>query len=100
MTEVKLVTLKTNHTLVGEVDCNDDNSITIKQPLQVVIQPGKDGTSGVMFVPFVEYSVEFKTGFKLSMEDILFISSPVKEIEDNYRQLFSRIQIASALPKM
>ena len=96
---IQLVTLKTNHTLIGDTDC-DGNTVTIKEPLQVVIQPGKDGTSGVMFVPFVEYSVEFKTGFKLSMEDILFISSPVKEIEDNYRQLFSRIQIASALPKM
>lgn len=98
--EIKLVTLKTNHTLVGEVDCIDDTSITIIQPLQVVVQPGKDGTSGIMFVPFIEYAVEFRTGFKLSMNDVLIISSPVKELEDNYRQLFSRIQIASALPKM
>lgn len=97
---IQLVTLKTNHTLIGDVDCTVDNSVTIKEPLQVVIQPGKDGTSGVMFVPFVEYAQEFKTGFKISMDDVLMVSTPVKELEDNYRQLFSRIQIASTLPKL
>ena len=96
---IQLVTLKTNHTLIGDTDY-DGNTITIKEPLQVVIQPGKDSTSSVMFVPFVEYAQEFKTGFKISMNDVLMISNPVQELEENYRQLFSRIQIASALPKM
>ena len=96
---IQLVTLKTNHTLIGDTDY-DGNTITIKEPLQVVIQPGKDSTSSVMFVPFVEYAQEFKTGFKISMSDVLMISNPVQELEENYRQLFSRIQIASALPKM
>ncbi len=97
---IKLVTLKTNHTLIGDVDCTDDSTVSIKEPLQVVIQPAKDSTSSVMFVPFVEYAQEFKTGFKISMSDVLMISNPVQELEENYRQLFSRIQIASALPKM
>ena len=96
---IQLVTLKTNHTLIGDTDY-DGNTITIKEPLQVVIQPGKDSTSSVMFVPFVEYAKEFKTGFKISMNDVLMISNPVQELEDNYRQLFSRIQIASTLPKL
>ena len=96
---IQLVTLKTNHTLIGDTDYGG-NTITIKEPLQVVIQPGKDSTSSVMFVPFVEYAQEFKTGFKISMNDVLMISNPVQELEENYRQLFSRIQIASALPKM
>ena len=96
---IQLVTLKTNHTLIGDTDY-DGNTVTIKEPLQVVIQPGKDGTSGVMFVPFVEYAQEFKTGFEISMDDVLMVSTPVKELEDNYRQLFSRIQIASTLPKL
>jgi len=97
---IKLVTLKTNHTLIGVVDCTDENTIKIKEPLQVVIQPAKDSTSSVMFVPFVEYAQEFKTGFKISMNDVLMISNPVQELEENYRQLFSRIQIASTLPKL
>lgn len=97
---IQLVTLKTNHTLIGDVDCTVDNFITVKEPLQVVIQPAKDSTSSVMFVPFVEYAQEFKTGFKISMNDVLMISTPVQDLEDNYRQLFSRIQIASTLPKL
>ena len=96
---IQLVTLKTNHTLIGDTDY-DGNTITIKEPLQVVIQPGKDSTSSVMFVPFVEYAKEFKTGFNISMNDVLMISNPVQELEDNYRQLFSRIQIASSMPKL
>ena len=96
---IQLVTLKTNHTLIGDTDY-DGNTITIKEPLQVVIQPGKDSTSSVMFVPFVEYAQEFKTGFNISMNDVLMISNPVQELEDNYRQLFSRIQIASSMPKL
>lgn len=97
---IQLVTLKTNHTLIGDVDCTVDNFITVKEPLQVVIQPAKDSSSSVMFVPFVEYAQEFKTGFKISMNDVLMISTPVQDLEDNYRQLFSRIQIASTLPKL
>lgn len=97
---IQLVTLKTNHTLIGDVDCSDNSTVSIKEPLQVVIQPAKDSSSSVMFVPFVEYAKEFKTGFKISMNDVLMISNPVQELEDNYRQLFSRIQIASTLPKL
>jgi len=97
---IQLVTLKTNHTLIGDVDYNGGNTITIKEPLQVVIQPAKDSSSSVMFMPFVEYAQEFKTGFKISMNDVLMLSTPVQDLEDNYRQLFSRIQIASTLPKL
>jgi hypothetical protein len=96
---IKLVTFKTNHTIIADVDCIDDTTITLKEPLQVVTQPTKEG-SGIMFVPFVEYAEEFKTGFKVSMENVLMLSTPVKELEENYRQVFSRIQIASTMPKM
>lgn len=96
---IKLVTFKTNHTIIADVDCVDDTTITLKEPLQVVTQPTKEG-SGIMFVPFVEYAEEFKTGFKVSMENVLMLNTPVKELEENYRQVFSRIQIASTMPKV
>lgn len=98
--DIKLVTLKTNHTLIAKVEIPFDQSyIIVKEPLQVALQPTKEG-SGVMFVPFVEYAEEFKTGFKFLMDNVLMISTPVKELEDNYRQLFSNIQIASSIPKL
>jgi len=98
--DVKLVTLKTNHTLIAKVETPFDQSyVLVKEPLQVALQPTKEG-SGVMFVPFVEYAEEFKTGFKISMSDVLMISTPLQELQDNYQQIFSNIQIASAMPRI
>lgn len=96
---IKLVTFKTNHTIIADITVPENNAVYVKEPLQVVTQPTKDG-SGIVFVPFVEYAEEFKTGFKISMDNVLMISTPVKELEDNYRQVFSRIQIASMMPKV
>ena len=56
--KLKLVTLKTTQTLIGEVDCNDKDEIIIKQPVQVIVQPTKEGT--VMgFAPFLEFKNYF-----------------------------------------
>ena len=97
---IKLITFKTNHTMMGEVDCVDDINITIKNPVQVVMQPTKDGPM-VNYIPFLEYAQEFKTGIKVSMNDVLCLTTPVVEIENQYNQIFgSGIQIASAIPKV
>lgn len=97
---VKLVTFKTNHTIMGELDCNDQNEIIIKQPVQVVMQPSKEGPM-MGFGPFLDYSQEFKTGIKISMNDVLCITTPVVELENQYNQVFgSGITIASSIPKV
>lgn len=97
---IKLITFKTNHTMMGEVDCVDEKTIEIKQPVQVVMQPTKDGPM-VSYVPFLEFSQEFKKGIKISMNDVLCLTTPVVELENQYNQIFgSGIQIASAIPKV
>lgn len=97
---IKLITLKTNHTLIGDVDCVSDTEITIKEPVQVVMQPTKDGPM-MAFSPFLDYCDEFKTGIKISMTDVLCMTTPVRELENQYNQIFgSGIQIASAIPKI
>lgn len=97
---IKLLTFKTNQTLIGEVDCVSDTEVVIKQPVQVIMQPTKDGPM-MGFAPFLDYSEEFKTGIKMSMDNILVISTPVRELENQYNQVFgSGIQIASAIPKI
>ena len=98
--KLKLVTLKTTQTLIGEVDCSDKNEIIIKQPVQVIVQPSKDGT--VMgFAPFLEFASEFRTGIKISMDNVLCITTPTVELENQYNQVFgSGIQIASVIPKV
>ena len=86
---IKLVTFKTNHTIMGEVT-EQTASITVKQPVQVVSVPPRSANDpgSVAFSPFIEYAQEFKTGFTISKNDILTISTPVEELENQYNQIF------------
>ena len=96
---IRLITFKTNQTLIGEVDCTNNNEVIIKQPVQVIMQPTKDGPM-MGFAPFLDYAEEFKSGIKFSMDNILVITTPVRELENQYNQVFgSGIQIASVIPK-
>jgi hypothetical protein len=95
----KLITFKTNHTIIAEVVRENPTHITIKQPLQVVMQPSKEGTT-IGFVPFLEVSKEFKTGINISMSDVLVVCEPIDEVSEQYRQVFSKITLATAMPSM
>ena len=80
-----------------------DSNIIVKQPVQVVSVPPRSANDpgSVAFSPFLEYADEFKTGFKIHSSDVLIISTPVRELENQYNQIFgSGIQIASAIPKI
>lgn len=97
--EVKLITFKTNHTLIAQLDCTDEK-IIIKEPVQVIVQPSKDGPM-MGFAPFLEYSDEFRTGIKVDPADVLCITTPVRELLNQYNEMFgSGIQIASQMPKL
>ena len=94
--KLKLITFKTNHTILGEVT-EEKNHLKIKQPVQVIVQPTKDGPM-MAFVPFIEFCEEFKTGVEIKMIDVLTVTSPVVELENQYNSIFgSGIQIAKAL---
>lgn len=96
---LKLITFKTNHTILAEAELKD-NHVVLKQPVQVVMQPTKDGPM-MGFGPFIEYCEEFKTGIEFDLNDILCITTPIIELQNQYNQVFgSGIQIASAIPKM
>jgi hypothetical protein len=96
----KLITFKTNQTLIGNVVDQSKETITIKEPVQVIVQPSKDGPM-MGFVPFLEFSQEFKTGITFNIIDILTINNPVTELENEYSKIFgSGITIASAIPKI
>jgi len=96
---VKLITFKTNQTLLASVVAENDEGITVKETVQVIVQPSKDGPM-MGFSPFLEYAQEFKTGISFDVSDILCITSPMVELENEYNKLFgSGIQIASSIPK-
>jgi hypothetical protein len=97
---IKLITLKTNHTLLGSINDQITDSVTIKEPVQVVSVPQRQPTEqpGLAFVPFIEFSKEFKTGITIDKDDILCITTPVIELENQYNQIFgSGITIATSL---
>ena len=95
---IKLITFKTNQTLIGEIVSETGTHITLKQPVQVVIQPTKEGPM-MAFAPFLDYSNEFKSGIRLALSDVLCITTPVVELENQYNKMFgSGIEIASAMP--
>ena len=89
---------------MGDVtESTKESFITVKQPVQVVSVPPRSANDpgSVAFSPFLEYADEFKTGFKINSSDVLITSTPVRELENQYNQIFgSGIQIASAIPKI
>ena len=99
---IKLLTLKTNHTLMGKVT-EELTEVTIKEPVQVVQVPprAQNDPGSIAFAPFLEYATEFRDGFKIKKDDILVTSTPVVELENQYNQIFgSGITIASSIPKV
>lgn len=102
---IKLFTLKTNHTLLGDVEEGKD-TIKVKQPVQVVsVPPSKENPQGgIAFAPFLEFTEEWKVGgIEIDLEDILTITTPVLQLKNQYNSMFgSGIQIASAneLPRV
>ena len=96
---IKLVTFKTNQTVIADIDCIDDKTIVLKKPNQVIVQPSKEGPM-MGFAPFLEYATEFTEGIKVPADSVLCITTPVIELENQYNQIFgSGIQIASSIPK-
>jgi hypothetical protein len=98
---IKLLTLKTAHTLLGEVtELPNGQEFSIKQPVQVIVQPTKEGPM-MGFSPFLDYAEEFKTGITINRGEVLCVTTPARELENQYNQVFgSGIQIASAIPKL
>ena len=96
---IKLLTFKTNHSIMGDVT-ETSSMFIISKPVQVVMQPTKDGAS-MGFVPYVQFCEEWKTGITFKKEDILFESTPVIELINQYNDMFgSGIQIATSIPKL
>jgi hypothetical protein len=96
---IKLLTFKTNHSIMGDLT-ETSSMFIISKPVQVVMQPTKDGAS-MGFVPFVQFCDEWKTGIVIKKDDVLFESTPVIELINQYNDMFgSGIQIATSIPKL
>lgn len=101
---IKVVTFKTNHTVMGDVTEVVD-AIQVKKPVQVIsVPPSRENPQGVIgFAPFLEFTDEWQVGIEIDLEDILTVNTPVRELENQYNEVFgSGIQIAAAgsIPKV
>lgn len=96
---IKLVTFKTNQTLIGDVEETATN-VSIKMPAQVIVQPTQQGPT-LAFVPFLEFAEEWKKGVSVFRSDVLTINTPIDQLLNEYNKFFgSGIQIASTMPKL
>lgn len=103
VSEIKLITFKTNHTIIGKVQVKkEEGYVLVKNPVQVIVVPPKsaEDQGGIAFSPYIEFAQEFTTGFKISADDVLMINTPAVELENQYNRVFgSGIEIATQMPK-
>jgi hypothetical protein len=97
---IQLITLKSEKTYLCEVveDETLPGAIIMKHPVQVVMMPPRSQTDagGLAFIPFLEFSEQFKTGIPLSPTDVLTVTTPVTELLNQYNKMFgSGIQVVS-----
>ena len=93
---VKCITFKTHQTIITEVLDEGDIGVLVKNPVQVISVPPRSANDpgGVGFAPYLAFVEEFDKGITLKNEDILTINTPVADLLENYRKMFSRIEIA------
>jgi hypothetical protein len=99
---IKLVTLKSDKTLMATIGEDESlpGAVILKEPVQIIIIPPRSQSDpgGMGFLPFLDYSEEFKTGIVISPNDILTITTPQRELLNQYNTMFgSGIQIATSL---
>lgn len=84
---------------MGDID-ERGSIVKVKKPVQVIVQPGKDGSPMMAFAPFLEFTIEFESGVDIQFNDILCITTPVRELENQYNKMFGvGIEIVSSMPK-
>jgi hypothetical protein len=99
MSQIKLVTFKTQQTIICNLEYTDDYNLKVKNPIQVISVPPRtaNDSGGVGFAPYLSYSEEFDTGIILKQDDIFCVTTPVLDLINQYNKMFgSGIEIAPA----
>jgi hypothetical protein len=98
MTEIKCITFKTHQTIIAELVDEGNVEIKVKNPMQVIAVPPRSANDpgGVGFAPYLAFVEEFDEGIVISNDDILTVNTPVSDLLEQYRRMFSRIELAPA----
>jgi hypothetical protein len=98
MSEIKCITFKTHQTIIAEVVDEGNVGVKVKNPMQVIAVPPRSANDpgGVGFAPYLAFVEEFDKGIVISNDDVLTVNTPVSDLLEQYRRMFSRIEIAPA----
>jgi hypothetical protein len=95
---IKCITFKTHQTIIAELVDEGNVGIKVKNPMQVIAVPPRSANDpgGVGFAPYLAFVEEFDKGIVISNDDILTVNTPVSDLLEQYRRMFSRIELAPA----
>jgi hypothetical protein len=96
---IKCITFKTHQTIIGEImDEGNSDVYFVKNPVQIISVPPRSANDpgGVGFAPYLAFVEEFDKGIRIERIDMLTINTPVDDLLENYRRMFSKIEIAPA----
>lgn len=97
---IKLLSFKTGQTILADVDESDAMNYILKQPVNIVPHQSEKGPM-LGFLPFLDFSEEFKTGIKVPRDLFMCTSTPVRELVNQYNRVFgSGIEIAANMPSI
>jgi len=98
MNNIKLITFTTQQTIIAEIVDYGDIGIQVKNPVQVIAVPPRNASDqgGVGFAPYLAYTEEFDKGIIIKHENIFCVTTPISDLQEQYRKMFSRIEIAPA----
>jgi hypothetical protein len=98
MSDIKLITFLTQQTIIAEIVDHGDIGVQIKNPVQVIAVPPRNPNDqgGVGFAPYLAYTEEFDKGILIKESQIFCITTPVSDLLEQYRRMFSRIELAPA----
>jgi len=91
---VKLIVFNNGLQIVGDVVGKDVEAgkVVVEKPVQVIMAPSKDrggnDSATLGFAPFLQYSVQWKTGIPFTVADILTVVDPLNELVSSYNSTF------------
>ena len=89
MLDLILCKLVTGEEVLGEVVENHEIRVRLKNPVQIAVVRGKDGTPNVGFAPFPTYAEESKDAtIDLQRQHIVYSYIPAEDFRKNYDQIF------------
>lgn len=91
MTDIKILRLITGEEIIGEITLDTGFKITIKNPIRIVVLPGKSNNDNptVGLAPWTEFSSDSE--FTLDKQHVLLIMEPISEFINQYKMAFSKI---------